>query len=365
MRVPFVSFEPMHNEIKSQLKEKFDLVLDNNYFIRGRELEEFEKGFASYSDCSYSIGCGTGLDALYLLLKALGIGQGDEVIIPANTFIATALAVSYVGATPILVDANIETYTIDTELIRDRITAKTKGIIAVHLYGRMCDMSPIMDIANDNNLWVIEDAAQAHGATYKNKKAGSFGIGAGFSFYPGKNLGALGDGGCVTTNDSEVARKVKMLGNYGSSIKYVHEYLGTNSRLDEMQAAFLNVKLKYLDKWTDYREKVASRYINEITNPRIKLPLRTDSEYKNVWHVFATRCKERDEFEKYLNENGIGTTIHYPTPIHLHESYNHLNIKEGEYPVSEELSKTELSIPMYYGITDEEVDYVVDVINRF
>lgn len=365
MKIPFVSFEPMHKEIEEQIKNKFNLIYQENIFIKGNELLFFEKEFAEYCSVDYTVGCATGLDALYIILRAMGIGKGDEVIIPSNTFIATALAVSYVGATPILVEPDINTYTIDSKLIDEKVTVRTKAIIPVHLYGRVADMDEINKVAKKYSLKVIEDAAQAHGALYKGKKAGSLGDAAGFSFYPGKNLGALGDGGAIVTNDKKLAKKVSMLGNYGSEVKYVHEYQGTNSRLDEIQAGFLRIKLQYLDKWNKSRRKIASRYLAEIKNPHIQLPLDSDDIYSNVWHIFAVRCETRDDFEKYLNESGVGTTRHYPVPIHLHKAYKDLNISEGTYPVAEKISKTELSFPIYYGMTDEEISYLIDVVNNY
>jgi dTDP-4-amino-4,6-dideoxygalactose transaminase len=250
------------------------------------------------------------------------------------------------------------------DLIEEKITSKTKAIMAVHLYGQCCDMDKINAIAKKHNLKVIEDAAQAHGATYKGKKSGSLGDAAGFSLYPGKNLGALGDGGVVTTNDKELAIKVAALSCYGSDYKYHHIYKGVNSRLDEIQCGFLNIKLKYLDKWNKDRNRIAKMYLEGITNPKIKLPIVHDGNY-HIWHVFAVRCDERDGLEKYLNDKGIGTNKHYPTPMHLQGAYSDLSIKKGELPIAEEISSTELSIPMYYGMTDEEVKYVIDCINGF
>lgn len=364
MKIPFVSFEAMHSEIKNELVDSFESVLDKNWFIKGQEVEKFEEEFAKYCDAKYCIGCGNGLDALYLILKAYGIGSGDEVIIPSNTFIATALAVSYTGAVPVLVEPILESYTINPELIEEKITDKTKAIIAVHLYGMIADMDEINAIANKHNLKVIEDSAQAHGALYKGKRAGGLGDAAGFSFYPGKNLGALGDGGAVVTNDKALADKVRALGNYGSEKKYHHVYQGTNSRLDEMQAGFLRVKLQQLDKWNNERNRIAQRYLEEIKNDKITLP--KEFEGKNsVWHLFVVRTNNRDDFEKYLNENGIGTTIHYPIPIHMQDSYIDLGVKEGELPIAEEIAKTVLSIPMFYGMTEEEVSYVIDLINQY
>ena len=295
----------------------------------------------------------------------MNIGKGDEVIVPSNTYIATALAVSYNGAKPVFVEPEIETFNINPSKIEEKITFNTKAIIAVHLYGRTADMDAINSIAKKYNLKVIEDAAQAHGAKYKGRKAGSLGDAAGFSFYPGKNLGALGDGGCVTTNDKALAEKIRALGNYGSDYKYHNIYKGVNSRLDEIQAAFLRVKLPNLDRWNEDRRATAKKYFEGIKNPLIKLPLKSTDEFEHIYHVFVIRCDRRDELEKYLNENGIGTLKHYPIPMHEQECYKDLGIKHGELPIAEEISRTVLSIPMYYGMTDEEVNYVIDKINEY
>ena len=365
MKIPFATFKPMHDEIRKDLDQAYNKVIDSNYFIQGKECELFEKEFADYCNAKYCVGVATGLDALYLILRAMNIGNGDEVIVPSNTYIATALAVSYCGATPIFVEPELETYNINPALIEEKITDQTKAIIAVHLQGRPADMDAVNEIAKKHNLYVIEDAAQAHGTEYKGQKVGTLSDAAGFSFYPGKNLGALGDGGAVVTNNKEIADKVRALGNYGSDYKYHHIYKGTNSRLDEMQSAFLRVKLPYLDKWNEYRRNVANKYFEGIKNPLIKLPLKDSEDYRHIYHVFVIRCAKRDELEKYLNENGIGTVKHYPIPMHLQEAYKDLNIKEGSLPIAEEISKTVLSIPMYYGMTDEEVNYVIDKLNAF
>ncbi len=365
MKIPFASFVPMHGEIRKDLDAAYNRVMDSNYFIQGKECEKFEKDFADYCDAKYCVGVATGLDALYLILKAMGIGTGDEVIVPSNTYIATALAASYAGATPVFVEPILETFNIDVDRIEEKITDKTKAIIAVHLQGRPADMDRVNEIAKKHNLRVIEDAAQAHGTKYKGKKVGTLSDAAGFSFYPGKNLGALGDGGCVVTNNKEIADKVRALGNYGSDYKYHHIYKGTNSRLDEMQAAFLDVKLPHLDKWNNDRKRIANEYFAKINNPLIKLPLKPDDDFDHIYHVFGIRCDRRDELEKYLADKGIGTVKHYPVPMHLQGAYEDLNIKEGELPIAEEISRTELSIPMYYGMTAEEVEYVIDCINSF
>lgn len=365
MNIPFVSLEPLQKEIRSELDEAYRRVIDRSNYIQGEECEFFEKEFAAYCGTKYCIGVGTGLDALYLILRALDIGKGDEVIIPSNTFIATALAVSYAGALPVLADPDINTYNLDPEKLEAKISEKTKAIIAVHLQGRMADMDAICAVARRHGIKVIEDAAQAHGTRYKGKRAGSFGIAAGFSFYPGKNLGALGDGGCVTTDDEDLAKRIRALGNYGSDYKYHHIYKGTNSRLDEIQSAFLRVKLRHLDRWNKERRRIAARYIREIHNPLITLPLESNAEYEHIYHVFAIRCNQRDKLERYLNTNGIGTVKHYPIPIHMQRAYRDLGIKEGELPIAEEISRTILSIPMFYGMDEESVNYMISKLNRF
>lgn len=364
MKIPFVTFKPMEAELDKELREAFDRVYTRSWYIEGVEDAAFEKSFAEYCDSKFCIGVGNGLDALFLALKALGIKEGDEVIVPSNTYIATALAVTYVGATPVFVEPDIRTFNIDPSRIESAITKNTKAIMPVHLYGQPCDMDPIMEIAKKYGLFVVEDCAQAHGATYKGKVIGSFGDAAGFSFYPGKNLGALGDAGATVTNDEELAMKVRALGNYGSDYKYHHIYKGNNSRLDELQAAFLAAKLPHLNRMNEERRRIAQKYIDGIKNEEVILPY--IPEYANpVWHIFGIRCKRRDELEKFLNDAGIGTNKHYPIPMHLQECYKDLGFKEGDFPIAEEISATELSIPMYYGMTDEEVHYVVDRVNEF
>lgn len=362
--IPFSSFLPMERELESEIKESFERVFKRSWYVEGEEGKKFEKDFAKYCQADYCIGVGNGLDALTLILKAMGIGKGDEVIIPSNTFIATALSASRVGAKPVFVEPNLDTYNIDPDRIEASITSRTKAIIPVHLYGQVCDMDSILEIAKRHDLKVIEDCAQAHGAIYKGRKVGSFGDAAGFSFYPGKNLGALGDAGAVVTNSFELTEKIIALRNYGSDYKYSHIYQGYNSRLDEIQAAFLRVKLPYLDKMNDERRRIAEKYLNNIKNEKVILPTVPDYT-ESVWHIFAVRCYSRDKLEVYLNEKGIGTNKHYPIPIHLQKCYKDMGYKEGDFPISEEISKTELSLPMYYGMTDEEIDYVIDTINHF
>lgn len=364
MNIPFVSFAPMQKEIRKEVLNKFEEMYDKAYYIQGDEYENFERSFANYIGTKFAVGVGNGLDALMLILRAMNIGEGDEVIVPSNTFIATALAATYVGATPVFVEPILEEYNINPDLIEEKITSKTKAIIAVHLYGQCADMDRINEIAKKHNLKVIEDAAQAHGALYKGKKAGSLGDAAGFSMYPGKNLGALGDGGMVTTNDEELAKKIAALACYGSDYKYHHIYKGVNSRLDEIQCGFLNIKLNHLDKWNADRNRIAKMYLEGINNPKVILPSINKNNY-HVWHIFAIRSEHRDELEKYLNEKGIGTNKHYPTPMHMQGAYKDLNIKEGALPLAEKISRTELSLPMYYGMTDDEVQYIIDAINNF
>lgn len=362
MKIPFASFDVMHKEIESEILEKFKEVYKKNWYIKGTEVFEFEKEFAKYCGRSYCVGTGNGLDAIYLSLRALGIGAGDEVLVPSNTYIATALAVTYTGAKPILVEPDLNTYNMSLNGLEEAINEKTKAIIPVHLYGQAAEMDVVLKVAEKYGLCVVEDCAQAHGATYKGKKVGTFGNIGCFSFYPGKNLGALGDAGAVVTNDKNLVEKVRMLGNYGSIEKYKHKYLGNNSRLDELQAAFLRIKLKHLDSYNIARRRVAQRYLKEICNPQIILPIVGENR-THVWHIFAIRCEQRDRFKEYLKQEGIMTVCHYPIPIYQQEAYQ--NIITGEYPISQLISKQEISLPMYYGMTDEEINYVIKKVNDF
>lgn len=364
MQVPFVSFLPMERELDSQLRAAFDRVFTRSWYIEGAEDAAFEKAFAEFCGVSGCVGVGNGLDALMLVLKAWGIGEGDEVIVPSNTYIATALAVTYVGAKPVFVEPDIRTFNIDPAKIEAAVSSRTKAIIPVHLYGQPCDMEPIMAMAKKHGLYVLEDCAQAHGATYRGQKIGSFGDAAGFSFYPGKNLGALGDAGAVVSNDEALLEKVRALGNYGSDYKYHHIYKGNNSRLDEMQAAFLAAKLPHLERMNAQRRQIAQRYLEGIRNPKIILPY-VREDVVPVWHIFGIRCHRRDALESYLKAKGIGTNKHYPIPMHLQPCYQSLGFRQGDFPIAEKISATQLSLPMYYGMTDEEVAYVVGAINRF
>lgn len=354
----------MEKELDEELRGAFERVFERSWYIEGKEDEVFEKNFAEYCGAEYCVGVGNGLDALMLALKALNIGEGDEVLVPSNTYIATALAVTYVGAVPVFVEPDIRTYNIDPSKIEEKINEKTRAIMPVHLYGQPCDMNPIMKIAREHQLYVIEDCAQAHGAVYQGKKIGTFGNAAGFSFYPGKNLGALGDAGAVVTNDKALSEKIRALGNYGSDYKYHHIYQGNNSRLDELQAAFLSAKLPHLERMNIERRRIAERYLAEIKNPEIVLPYVMDNVIP-VWHIFAIRCESRNELEKYLREKGIVTNKHYPIPIHMQECYQELGLKAGDLPIAEKISATELSLPMYYGMTDDEISYIIECLNEF
>lgn len=364
MQVPFVSFLPMERELDSQLRAAFDRVFTRSWYIEGAEDAAFEKAFAEFCGVRGCVGVGNGLDALMLALKAWDIGEGDEVIVPSNTYIATALAVTYVGATPVFVEPDIRTFNIDPAKIEAAVSSRTKAIIPVHLYGQPCDMEPIMAMAKKHGLYVLEDCAQAHGATYRGQKIGSFGDAAGFSFYPGKNLGALGDAGAVVSNDEALLEKVRALGNYGSDYKYHHIYKGNNSRLDEMQAAFLAAKLPHLERMNAQRRQIAQRYLEGIRNPKIILPY-VREDVVPVWHIFGIRCDRRAELEKFLNDAGIGTNKHYPIPMHLQPCYQSLGFRQGDFPIAEKISATQLSLPMYYGMTEEQIQYVIGKVNEF
>ena len=364
LEVPFVSFRAYENQYAQELKDCFNRVFDASWYILGNECQEFEADFARYVGTRHCVGCGNGLDALRLAFLALGIGPGDEVIVPSNTFIATVLAISQVGATPVLVEPELNTYNIDVSRIEQAITGKTRAIVPVHLYGLPCDMDPLMQIAKAHGLWVVEDSAQAHGTKYNGRKVGTFGDAAGFSFYPGKNLGALGDAGAVVTNNDDVAAKVRALGNYGSKQKYEHVYAGVNSRLDEIQAALLSQKLPHLDETNEFRREVARKYLSSMNNPLVALPV-VPSYAEPVWHIFAVRCDQRDRLQEWLANRGIQTNVHYPIPIHLQGAYKGQLGNEGDYPIAEQISKTQLSLPMFYGMTNEQIDWIIESINSF
>jgi len=355
----------MHAPIKEEMQTAFLDFFNDSWYILGKRVENFEKHYAAFNQVKHCIGISNGLDALHIALRSLNIGDGDEVIIPSNTYIASALAVSYVGATPILVEPDVKTYTIDPTKIESAVSNKTKAIMPVHLYGQACKMDVIMALAEKHNLFVIEDNAQAHGASYNNKLTGSWGQINGTSFYPAKNLGALGDAGAVTTNDPALAEKALLLRNYGSQKKYYNEVIGYNMRLDECQAAFLSVKLKYLTEWTKQRQQVAAWYNETLAEiPGITLPHVGDNA-THVYHLYIIRTKLRDELQKHLSKNGIGTLIHYPIPLHLQEAYKHLGYKKGDFPIAEEIAETCLSLPMWPGMKKRDVDEVSCTIKNF
>jgi dTDP-4-amino-4,6-dideoxygalactose transaminase len=362
--IPFLNFEPMHKLIRSEIMQSFQDVYDANWFVMGKKLEAFEKEYAAFNDTKFSIGVSNGLDALHLALKALNVTKGDEVIVPSNTYIATALAASYVGATPVFVEPDPNTYNINPANIEAAITSKTKVIMPVHLYGQACDMDAIMAIAKKHTLFVVEDNAQAHGATFNGKITGSFGNANGTSFYPGKNLGALGDAGAVTTNDETIAKKIAMLRNYGSEKKYHNEEIGFNMRLDEVQAGFLSVKLKHLNEWTKQRKEIAKQYNEALKNVGDLVLPAVHANATHVYHLYVIKTKNRDGLQKHLSENGIGTLIHYPIPPHLQKAYQYLGFKKGSFPIAEELADNCLSLPIWPGMTLDQVNTVAENIKK-
>ncbi|HEX8248688.1 MAG TPA: DegT/DnrJ/EryC1/StrS family aminotransferase [Pyrinomonadaceae bacterium] len=365
MRVPFLDLKAVYPEIKEELDEAYARVMSSGWYILGAEVEAFENEFAEYCQAKHCIGVANGLDALHLILRGYRIGEGDEVIVPANTYIATWLAVSYAGATPVAVEPDIETYNLDPQKIEAAITPRTRAIMPVHLYGQPAEMDAINEIARKHNLKVIEDAAQAQGARYKNQVTGSLSDAAGFSFYPGKNLGAFGDAGAITTNDDELADAVKLLRNYGSRVKYYNEVKGYNSRLDPLQAAFLSVKLRHLDEWNAARQKIARKYIENLSDcSKIVLPV-LQEEAESVWHVFVVRCAERDALQNFLKERGVETLIHYPVPPHLSQAYRDDFSEKPNFPVSEKLAETVLSIPISPYLTESEQDFTIETVKEF
>lgn len=366
MNVPFLSLKDVTDKYKEEIHEAALRVIDSGWYLQGKENEKFETNYANYIGTKYCVGCANGLDALIWIFRAyieLGVMKpGDEVIVPANTYIATILAITENDLVPVLVEPDINTLQIDDSLIESRITSRTKAITIVHLYGRCAYTEKIGELCKKYNLKLIEDNAQAHGCIYNGTKTGAIGDAAGHSFYPGKNLGALGDAGAVTTNDEALAKAVRSLANYGSAKKYVFQYCGRNSRLDEIQAAILDVKLKHLDKDIKLRKEVAKKYIERIKNPLIKLPAVKDWN-QFVFHLFPILCEKRDELQKYLEENGIGTNIHYPIPPHKQECYKEWN--NISLPVTEKIHAQELSLPMSPCLSDEQLEFVIETINNF
>ena len=358
MNVPFLDLSAPWHELHDELDAAWRRVMDSGWYILGKEVAAFEEEFAAYCGVRHCIGVGNGLDALHLILRGYGIGQGDEVIVPSNTYIATWLAVTYAGATPVPVEPDEATFNLDPARIEAALTPRTRAIMPVHLYGQPADMDPITAVARRHGLKVVEDAAQAHGARYRGRRCGGLGNAAGFSFYPGKNLGAVGDGGAITTDDDELAHRVRMLRNYGSSRKYVNEVAGYNSRLDELQAALLRVKLAWLDDWNGRRRVVAARYLEKLEGAGITLPF-VPEWAEPVWHLFVVRCPDRDVVSAKLDRCGIGWLVHYPIPPHLQGAYRDLGHGEGRYPIAEQLAREILSLPLGPHLSAEDLAKVI------
>lgn len=371
--IKFLDLQKINAQYAAELKQAAADVIDSGWFLTGERVASFEKNLAQFNNSKHIIGVANGLDALRLILKAyidMGIMQeGDEVIVPANTYIASLLAISDNRLVPVLVEPNLQSYNLDIDLIQQAITPKTKAIMVVHLYGQVCWNDKLVEIAKNNNLKIIEDNAQAIGAIFNGTKTGNLGDAAGFSFYPGKNLGALGDAGAVSTNDDQLAERVRALGNYGSKKKYVNEFQGLNSRLDELQAAFLDVKLKYIDTENQYRRQIAQRYLSEINNPNIILPVPVATQFspaenkEHVWHLFIIRCEKRDALQNHLAEKGIQTLIHYPIPPNKQLAYKELN--HLDFPITNTIHDQVLSLPISPVVTDEEVSMVIQALNSF
>jgi dTDP-4-amino-4,6-dideoxygalactose transaminase len=365
MKIPFLSFDNRNQQIREQAIAAFTSFFDTKWYVLGNATKQFEAEFATYCEVPYCVGISNGLDALHLALKVLGVGEGDEVIVPSNTYIATVLAVSYCGAKPIFVEPDVQTYNIDPKKIEAAITKNTRAIMPVHLYGQACEMEAIMKIAEEHNLYVIEDNAQAQGATFKGKKTGSFGHLNATSFYPSKNLGAFGEAGAITTDIEKYADLVSVYRNYGSQKRYYNMVKGYNNRIDECQAALLSVQLPYLDKWNAERQRLFVEYMELLKGSKdLILPLIAEGA-TTVGHLFVVRHNKRDELQAYLSENGIGTLIHYPVPPHLQECYKELGYQNGDFPIAEMLAQTSLSIPLYPGLTDDEVSYIAQKVRQF
>lgn len=358
MNVPFLNLKDPYLDMQSELDDAYRRVMESGWYVLGGEVSQFEGDFARYCEAKYCVGLGSGLDALHLGLLALGVGRGDEVIVPSNTYIATWLAVSQCGAVPIPVEPDPRTYNINPELIEAAITPRTKAILPVHLYGQPADLDSILDIANRHSLRVLEDGAQAHGARYKGKRVGAHGDIVAWSFYPGKNLGAYGDGGAITTNDPELADRISALRNYGSHEKYVNEVKGYNSRLDSLQAAFLGVKLKYLESMNNSRKLIAETYLSELQSLDLTLPYVPDWA-DPVWHLFVVRTKVRNQLQVKLKESEVGSLIHYPIAPHLQKAYCELGYSKGAFPISEKIHDEVLSLPMFPSMTSDQISLVL------
>lgn len=348
---------------QKEFEQKTLDVLQSGQYILGNEVKQFEKEFATFLGVKHCVGLASGLDALWIAFRLLDIGKGDEVIVQGNTYIASVMGITINGATPIFVEPD-EYYNIDVNKIEEKITKNTKAILVVHLYGQASNMKPIVELCKKYNLRLVEDCAQSHGAKFNNQMTGTFGDIGCFSFYPSKNLGAFGDAGAIVTNNDNIAEECKIFRNSGSEKRYYNKVVGTNSRLDEIQAGLLRVKLKYLNDLLDEKIKLCDRYLSELKNSKIELPRIRDGA-THIWHQFVIRCKQRDNLKKYLDDNNIGTIIHYPIPPHLSEAYKHLGLKQGSLPITEEYADTVLSIPLYNGMTNDEQTYIIEKINRY
>ncbi len=367
MNIPFLDYKRLNEDIFADYLNFVNDFLNKGYYVGGKEVEDFESEFKIYNDSKYCVGTANGLDSLRLTLRAwieMGkMSEGDRVLLPANSFIASALAISDINMEPVFLDVTRQDYNLDTETMSKFLDKKVKAVMPVHLFGQVCKMDTIMDFANDNSLLVIEDCAQSHGAIFDNKRSGSIGNAGAFSFYPGKNLGALGDAGCVVTDDFETQECIRMLGNYGSKKKYIHEFKGFNSRLDPIQAGFLRLKLKKIDSHNQQRRAIASRYLSNITNTKLALPVNPVSEDSHVWHLFVVEVEDRNKFQKFMTEKGIGTLIHYPKAIHKQLAYEEFS--KTRLPVAENLQDRIISLPIGHYLNDDEVGYVIDTVNKF
>lgn len=363
LMIKFLDLKQVNERFRGEFDSVVKRVLDSGWYLLGKEGEAFEREFAEYCGAQHCIGCANGLDALKLIIQAYGIGAGDEVIAPANTYIASLISISANGAMPVLVEPDPKTCLINPDLIEQVVTPRTKAIMVVHLYGRAMDMTKVWEIARRHKLKIIEDSAQSHGAMFNGRRCGNLGDASGFSFYPGKNLGCLGDGGAVTTNDDTLAEKIRALRNYGSDVKYHFPYRGTNSRLDEIQAAWLRVKLPLLDADNQKRREIAKRYLEGIRNPLLRLPTMPEDEAQHVWHVFTVFCDRRDELKHYLDDKGVQTVIHYPIPPHRQPAYTEWH--DLSFPITERIHDTVLSLPIAPILTDEEIDRVISTVNLF
>lgn len=370
MNIPFLDLKTQYNSIKEEVLPAIQNVLENTSFVLGKTVVDFEKRFAEAHQVKHCFAVSSGTDGNHLALWSLGIGPGDEVIIPANTFIATAWGATLNGATPVFVDCDKDNYNINPDKIEAAITKKTKAIVVVHLYGQPADMDRLKTIADENNLYLVEDCAQSHFAEYKGKRTGSFGITASFSFYPGKNLGAYGEGGAVTTNDDKIARKIQMMRDHGAIKKYDHEIYGHNYRMDGIQGAVLGVKMNYIEQWTEARRRNAAKYKRMLADVKEIILPREMPYAKHVYHLFVIQLnnggvEERDALAAYLNENGVSTGLHYPIPLHLQKCFAHLGYKRGDFPYAEKLAESGLSLPMYAELTNEQIEYVVGKIKEY